>query len=64
MNPIANPAHILPVNGIPKLVIANEEAVEAAVWPSTLLPVICITVFETDVIKPSDICCSLFQFMI
>ena len=29
INPIVNPADILPVNGIPKLVIANEEAVAA-----------------------------------
>ncbi len=32
-NPIVNPADILPVNGIPKLVIANEDAVTAAAWP-------------------------------
>jgi hypothetical protein len=38
INPIVNPADILPVNGIPKLVIANEEeAVTAAAWPSPLL---------------------------
>ena len=30
INPIVNPADILRVNGIPKLVIANEEAVAAA----------------------------------
>jgi hypothetical protein len=36
MNPIVNPADILSVNGIPKLVIANEDAVAAA-WPSILL---------------------------
>ena len=35
INPIVNPAHILPVNGIPKLVIANEEAVAVA-WISLL----------------------------
>jgi hypothetical protein len=35
INPIVNPADILPVNGIPKLVIANEEAVVAA-WISLL----------------------------
>ena len=29
INPIVNPADILPVRGIPKLVIANEEAVAA-----------------------------------
>jgi len=37
MNPIVNPtADILSVNGIPKLVIANEDAVATA-WPSILL---------------------------
>jgi hypothetical protein len=30
INPIVNPADILPVRGIPKLVIANEEAVAVA----------------------------------
>jgi hypothetical protein len=40
INPIANPADILPVNGIPKLFIANEEAVAAAAWPSILLPLL------------------------
>jgi hypothetical protein len=30
INPIVNPADILPVRGIPKLVIADEEAVAAA----------------------------------
>ena len=30
INPIVNPADILPVNGIPKLVIANEEEADAA----------------------------------
>jgi hypothetical protein len=30
INPIVNPADILPVNGIPKLVIAKEEAVAVA----------------------------------
>ena len=40
INPIVNPADILPVNGIPKLVIANDEAVAAAAaWPSPLIPV-------------------------
>ena len=37
INPIVNPADILPVSGIPKLVIANEEAVAAAV-PSFYAP--------------------------
>ena len=31
INPIVNPAEILPVRGIPKLVIANQEAV-VVVW--------------------------------
>jgi hypothetical protein len=48
-----NPADILPVNGIPKLVIAIEDAV-AAPWPSPLLiplkPGICIIAFESVVI--------------
>ena len=33
INPIVNPADILPVRGIPKLVIANDGAVAAAAWP-------------------------------
>ena len=36
INPIVNPADMLPVNGMPKLVIDNEEAVAAA-WTSPLL---------------------------
>jgi hypothetical protein len=36
VNPIVNPADILPVNGIPKLVIANEEVVAVAAWLSKL----------------------------
>jgi hypothetical protein len=36
-----NSFQMLPVNGMPKLVIANEEAVAAAAWPSPpLLPLI------------------------
>jgi hypothetical protein len=54
INPIVNPADILPVNGIPKLVIANDEAVAAA-WPSPLLiPGICIVIFASVVNAPSD----------
>jgi hypothetical protein len=58
INPIVNPAHILPVNGIPKLVIANEEAVAVA-WISLLellIPVICIIAFVSIVIASSDTC--------
>ena len=33
INPIVNPADILPVNGIPKLVIANEETVVGSMAP-------------------------------
>jgi hypothetical protein len=57
INPIVNPAEILPVNGIPKLIVANEAV--AAVWASTLLtliPGICIVRLESVVIAPSDIC--------
>jgi hypothetical protein len=36
-NPIVNPADILSVNGIPKLVIANEDAVAAAAKCTTVL---------------------------
>jgi hypothetical protein len=36
INPIVNPDDILSVNGIPKLVIANEEAVAAANCPTVL----------------------------
>ena len=49
----SNPADILPVNGIPRLVIANDEAVEAA-WLSPLIPGICIIAFDTAVIAFSD----------
>ena len=58
INPIVNPANILPVNGIPKLVIANEEAVAVA-WISLLellIPVICIFAFVSIVIASSDTC--------
>jgi hypothetical protein len=55
ISPIVNPADILPVNGIPKLLIANE-AVAAAMLLSPLLPLIpricIIIVFERVVIKP------------
>ena len=64
INPIVNPADILPVRGIPKLVIANEEAVAAA-WLSPLTPLIpgiCIVRFATVVSAPSETCWSLFQF--
>jgi hypothetical protein len=56
VNPIVNPADILPVNGIPKLVIANEEyAVAAVTWLISPKPGICIMItFETVVITPSD----------
>ena len=54
INPIVNPADILPVNGIPKLVIANEEAVVAA-WLLSPKPTICIIIaFEIVVIASSD----------
>jgi hypothetical protein len=55
-----NPADILPVNGIPKLVIANENevVVAAAAWPSILLPLlirrISIVRFATVVSAPSE----------
>jgi hypothetical protein len=58
-NPIVNPADILPVRGIPKLVIATEAA---AAWTSPvlllplLIPGICIVRFESVVIAPSDTC--------
>ena len=42
INSIVNPADILPVNGIPKLVIANEEEAVVAAWIS-LLQIIIIT---------------------
>jgi hypothetical protein len=58
INPKVNPADVLPVNGIPKLVIATEEAVAA--WPSPLVPLlrpgICIVAFERVMIVPSDTC--------
>jgi len=52
INPIVNPADILPVNGIPKLVIANEEAVAVA-WASLLQIIITevyVVIFENFVI--------------
>jgi hypothetical protein len=57
INPIVNPADILPVNGMPKLVIANEAVVAA--WASPPLPplisVMCIIIaFESVVIAPSE----------
>jgi hypothetical protein len=55
INPIVNPDDILPARGIPKLVIANEEAV-SAVWPSPLILVICVIAFESVVIAPSKYC--------
>jgi hypothetical protein len=53
INPIVNPADILPVNGIPKLVIANDEAIAAA-WPSPtlllpLIPGICVVTLASVV---------------
>ena len=53
INPIVNPADILPVNGIPKLVIANEEAVVAAWLSPPLIIGICIVRFASVVIAPS-----------
>ena len=53
INPRVNPADILPVSGIPKLVIANEEAVAAWLSPLTLLiPGISIIAFKSVVIVP------------
>jgi hypothetical protein len=50
-----NPADILPVNGIPKLVIANEEETVAAVWLLSPKSGICIIIaFESVVIVPSE----------
>jgi hypothetical protein len=49
INPIVNPiADLLPVNGMPKLVITNNEAAAAA-WllsspPPSLIPGICIII--------------------
>ena len=48
INPIVNPADILPVNGIPKLVIANEEAVAAAWISPPLIPGICIIIIAFE----------------
>jgi hypothetical protein len=54
INPIVNPADMLPVNGIPKFVIANAEAVAVA-WLLSPKPGICIIIaFESVVIVPSD----------
>jgi hypothetical protein len=55
INPIVNPADILPVRGIPMLFIANEDAVAAA-WPSSVIPGICIVRFATVVSAPSQTC--------
>jgi hypothetical protein len=54
LNPIVNPADILPVRGIPKLVIANEEEAVAAAWLLSPKPGICIIAFESVAIVPSD----------
>src|SRR5215212_8832444 len=58
INPRVNPADILSVSGIPKLVIANEEeAVTVAAWLLSILvmlvPGICVIAFESVVIAPS-----------
>jgi hypothetical protein len=56
---------MLPVNGMPKLVMANEDA--AARLLSILVPLvygICVIRLATVVIVPSDTCCSLFQLML
>ena len=50
---------MLPVNGKPKLAIANEEVVIAAWLLSTLLPLkpgICTIRFVSVVNAPSDVC--------
>jgi hypothetical protein len=52
-NPRVNSADILPVNGIPKLVIANE-AVTAWLLSILLIPGICVLKFARVVIAPSD----------
>ena len=58
INPIVNPADILPVRGI-KFVIATEAVVAArlllALLPP-LIPRICIVRFDSVVIAPSDTC--------
>ena len=54
INPRVNPADILPVRGIPKLVIANEAPI-SEVWTYPLLLVISIIAFESVVIAPSNI---------
>jgi hypothetical protein len=61
INPIVNPADILPVNGIPKLVIVTEAA---AAWLLSLIAGICMITFASVVIAPSDTVWSLFQFML
>ena len=54
INPRVNPADILPVRGITKLVITNEEAV-AAEWLLSPKPTISIIIaFEIVVIASSD----------
>jgi hypothetical protein len=57
INPRVNPADILPVRGIPKLVIANGAA--AAAWTSPLLiliPGIFVLIFASIASAPSDTC--------
>jgi hypothetical protein len=57
INPRVNPADILPVRGIPKLVIANEAV---AAWTSPPLPLltpgIYVSAFESVIIAPSETC--------
>jgi hypothetical protein len=56
INLIVNPADILPVRGIPKLVIANEEeAVTVAAWLLSPKPGICTIAVESVVIASSEI---------
>ena len=50
-----NPADILPVRGMSKLVITNEEEAVAAAWLLSPKPTICIIIaFEIVVIASSD----------
>ena len=54
INPIVNPADILPVNGIPKLDNANEAVAGWLLSTLLLIPGICMTTFESVAIAFSD----------
>jgi hypothetical protein len=64
INPRLNPADMLPVNGKPKQVIDREVASTWYLLLFPLIPGISVIVFESVIMAPSDICRSLFRFIL